>query len=91
MRKIGFSQKTSWEKGVVEKQPKEKIWFSKGLKDLENNLFTILVLEETVNNLQFYLPDFGTPIYKCEKYDMNSTIQMCCVLSIKANFKSMLS
>lgn len=54
MRKIGFSQKTSWEKGVVEKQPKEKIWFSKGLKDLENNLFTILVLEETVNNLQFY-------------------------------------
>ena len=54
MRKIGFSQKTSWEKGVVEKQPKEKIWFSKGLKDLENNLFIILVLEETVNNLQFY-------------------------------------
>ena len=27
--------------GVVEKQPKKKIWFSKGLKDLANNLFTI--------------------------------------------------
>ena len=41
MRKIGFSQKTICKKGVVEKQPKNKIWFSKGLKDLENNLFTI--------------------------------------------------
>ena len=73
-----FFTKNLLRKGSCWKATKKKSDF---LTDhLENNLFTILFWKR-----QFY--QILVFIYKCQKYDMNSTIQMCCALSIKPNFR----
>ena len=88
MRKIGFSQKTFCKKGVVEKQPKKKIWFSKGLKDLENNLFLQFCFgrdhEQFNSSARFWFPSINVR-------NMIWTLQSkCAVLPsvLKPNFKS---